>query len=148
MLYQPCAAKTYTSSKTKRPPLSPLFVYWPTSPFQSLGKNNIRQGMRNYTKKNAARQLLEASSPQLTQLGKNVTPGLQASKDTQRFCERYNAHALENFHVVWNVKLWQMWKWHLCFMTFSMATTISSNAGVCSYRSLKLLTDHHIDLDS
>ena len=46
--------------------------------------------MRNYTK-NAARQLLEALSPQLTQLGKNVTPGLQASKDTQRFCERYSA---------------------------------------------------------
>jgi len=59
MLYQPCAAKTYTSSKTKGPPLSPQFVYWRTSPFQSLGKNSIRQGMRNYTK-NAARQLLEA----------------------------------------------------------------------------------------
>jgi len=59
MLYQPCAAKTYTSSKTEGPPLSPPFVYWPASPFQSRGKNNIPQGMRNYTKK-AARQLLEA----------------------------------------------------------------------------------------
>jgi len=38
--------------------LSPQFVYWSTSSFQSLGKNNIRQGMRNYT--NATRQELEA----------------------------------------------------------------------------------------
>jgi len=32
-------------------------------------------------------------------------------------------------------------------MTFSMPTTISSNACVCLYRSLKLLVDHHSNFD-
>jgi len=59
MLYQPCAAKTYTSTKNLWTTSRSSFVYWHTSTFQPLGKNNNRQGMRSYAK-NPARQLLEA----------------------------------------------------------------------------------------
>jgi len=60
MLYQPCAAKTYTSSKVMDH-LSVLDSYAGTLSDvpTTRKKKRSRQGMRNYTK-NAARQLLEA----------------------------------------------------------------------------------------
>jgi len=38
MLYQPCAAKTYTSTKNLWTTSRSSFVYWHTSTFQPLGK--------------------------------------------------------------------------------------------------------------
>jgi len=34
-----------------------------------------------------------------------------------------HAIALEKFLVILNANLRQMWKWHLCFMTFNTAAT-------------------------
>jgi len=69
MLYQPCAAKTYTSSKVMDhlSVLIQILTHAPTT----RKKQRSRHGVRNYAK-NAARQLLGALPAQLTQLGKNV----------------------------------------------------------------------------